>query len=135
MKDIKINSDKVTVLFVIFFLVLCLVGFVSDVLALARHRLEFPDIHFWDYLLAIFNVYVAATFYRDGKLRKNYPYGVAGICLMALGLSVRIAAHWAKGVPETQNLFWASMTLINIASSGLILGEGVRWFRRKVTLT
>jgi hypothetical protein len=30
------------------------------------------------------------------KLRKDYPYGVAGICLMALVLAVRIAAHWAK---------------------------------------
>jgi hypothetical protein len=68
------------------------------------------------------------------KLRKNYPYGVAGICLMALVLAVRIAAHWAKGFPETQSLFWASMMMIKIASPGLILAEGVRWFRRNVKL-
>ncbi len=134
MKDIEINSDKATVLFFIFFLVWCLVGLVSNLLALARHRLEFPDLHFWDYLLAIFNAYAAVTIYCDVKLRKSYPYGVAGICLIALVLAVRIAAHWAKGFPETQSLFWASMTVINIASSGLILAEGVRWFRRKVTL-
>jgi hypothetical protein len=135
MKDIEINSDKVTVLAVIFFLVLCLVGFVSNLLALTRHRPEFPDLHFWDYLVAIFNVYAAVAFYHDEKFCKNYPYGVAGICLMALGLLVRIAAHWTKGFPESQSLFWASMTVINIASSSLILAEGVRWFRRKVKLT
>ena len=135
MKDIEINSDKYTVLGVVFMLVWCLTMFVSDLFALARHRVEFLDLHFWDYFGAIFTVYVAVTIYRDGKLRENYPYGVAGICSMALGLSVRIAAHWSKGFPETQNLLWASMTTINIASSGLILAEGVRWFRRKVTLT
>jgi Flp pilus assembly protein TadB len=42
MKDIEINSDKLTALAIIFFLVFCLVWFVSDLLALARHRLEFP---------------------------------------------------------------------------------------------
>jgi hypothetical protein len=94
-----------------------------------------PDLHLWDYFAAIFNVYAAATFYRDVKLRKNYPYGVAGICLMALVLAVRIAAHWAKGFPETQSLFWASMMMIKIASPGLILAEGVRWFRGNVKLT
>jgi hypothetical protein len=135
MKDIEINSDKVTVLILTLFMAFCLVVFVFDLLALTRHRPEFPDLHFWDYLLAIFNVYAALVSYRDVKFRKNYPYGVAGICLMALGLSVRIAAHRAKGVPEAQSLFWVSVMMIRIASSGLILAEGVRWFRRKVTLT
>ena len=135
MKDIEINSDKYTALGVVFMLAWCLIGFVSSLFALARHRVGFGDLHFWDYWVAIFSVYVAVTIYRDGELRKNYPYGVAGICLMALGLSSRIAAHWSTGFPETRNLLWASMTIINIASSGLILAEGVRWFRRKVALT
>jgi hypothetical protein len=123
------------VLAVVFILALCLIGFVSNLFALARHQVGFGDVHFGDYLVAIFNVYAAVTIYRDGKLRKNYPYGVAGICSNALVLSVRIAAHWSTGFPETKNLLWASMTIINIASSGLILVEGVRWFRRKVALT
>jgi hypothetical protein len=109
--------------------------FASDLLALARHRPEFRDLHFWDYFIAIFNLYAAVTICRDGKLHKNYPYGVAGICSMALGYSLRIAAYWSKGSPETQNLVWASEMIIDIAGSGLILAEGVRWFRRKVTLT
>ena len=138
MKDIEINSDKYTGLAVVFVMAFFLVIFVCDLFALARHRpqlLDLHDLHFWDYFIAIFNLYVAVTIYRDTKLRKNYPYGVAGICLMALGLSLRIAAYWSKGFPETQNLLWWSMTIIDIASSGLILAEGVRWFRRKVTLT
>lgn len=135
MKDIEINSDKYTVLLVVFFLAFALFMFVSDLHDLARHRMVLPDLSLSDYPAAIFSGYVAATAYRERKLRKDYPYGVAGMCLTALVLLVRIAAHWARGSPRAQDLCATSMTIVGVAASGLILTEGVRWFKKRVTLT
>lgn len=135
MKDIEINSDKTTVVVVVFILVSMLVSVFSDLIALASHRVALVDLHFWDYLIALFNVYAAVVICRDANLRKNYPFGVAGMCLIALVLVMRIAAHWAGRSPAAQDFFWTSMTIVSIASSGLVLVEGARWLRRKVTLT
>src|ERR1700730_1228731 len=62
MKDIEINSDKYTVLGIVFFLVLVLVlvVFFSNLYALASHHVRLVEFHFWDYPIAIFNVYVGA---------------------------------------------------------------------------
>jgi hypothetical protein len=120
---------------VVFFLALALVILFSDLHALASHRPALDHVRFWDYPVAIFNIYVAVVVCRDAKLRKNYPFGVAGICLMVLVLLGRMVAHWETGPPETRNLLWTSMTAVGIVSSGLILVEGVRWLRKIAMLT
>ena len=130
MKDIEINSDKYTVLGVVFLLALALVVLFSDLHALASHRPTSDDVPFWEYPVAIFNLYVAVVVCRDTKLRKNYPFGIAGICLMALVLLVRMFDYWETESPEIRSFLWMSMPFIGIVSSGLILVEGVRWFRK-----
>jgi len=130
MKDIDINSDKYTVLGVVFLLALALVVLFSDLHALASHRLTSDAVHLWEYPVTMFDLCVTAIVCRDTKLRKNYPFGVAGICLMALVLIVRMFAHWEAGSPEIRNLLRTSMTAVGMVSSGLILVEGVRWFRK-----
>ena len=72
MKDIEINSDKYTVVGVVFFLALMLVELISDLYALANHHPASADIHFLDYAVAVVIVYVAVVVCRDSKLRTNY---------------------------------------------------------------
>lgn len=137
MKNVEINSDKHTVIGILFFLALALLMFVSNLsnlYTLARYHLAVFDLDFWDYPVAGFNVYVAVIVCRDSKLRKTYPMGVAGICLMAVVLLMKIAMHWAKGSPGTRYLLWSILMVVSIAASGLVLLEGIRWFRKKVTL-
>lgn len=134
MKDIEINSDKYTVLGVVFLLALALVALFSDLHALATHRPVSDDFSLWEYPFAIFSLYIVVNICRDAKLRQNYSFGVAGVCLWALALTVRMVAHWA-GSPETQDLLWTSMRTVGIVAWGLILVEGVRWFRKNTMLT
>lgn len=133
MRDVEIDSDKYTVLGVVIFLLFFLVILVSDLYLFANHHVKLPEIHFWDYLIALFNVYAAVVACRNRKIRKNYPFGVAGMCLMALVLIMRIAAYWSK-IAVTNNLWWTSMAISGITSSSLLLVEGVRWFRARVRL-
>lgn len=119
MKDIEINSDKYTVLGAVFFLALALVILFSDLHALASHRPASDHVRLRDYPVAIFDIYVAVVVCADAKRRKNYPFGVAGICLMALVLLGRMVAHWEAGPLETRHLLWTSMTGVGIVSSGL----------------
>jgi uncharacterized membrane protein len=83
---------------------------------------------------AIFNTYVAVICCRDSKIRKAYPYGVAGFCLYASSFLVAIALQWANASVAAQSLLRTPMVVLNIVASGLILGEGVRWFRSNVRL-
>lgn len=133
MRDVEINSDKYTVLGVVILIVFMLAIFVSDLYLFANHHVRLPDIHFWDYAVAVFNVYVAFIVCLDSKIRKNYPYGVAGMCLMTVVLLMRIAAYWTK-IEATNNLWWTIMAITGIASTNLLLAEAVRWLTRRVRL-
>jgi hypothetical protein len=137
MRDIEINSDKTTVIGVLLLLALALVTFLGSLYDLLRHR---PAVDhaagIWIYPTVIFNTYVAITWCRDSKIRKAYPYGVAGFCLMAAGfLMATVLELTKKVVVGPQNLFYATLMVIDIVASGLILFEGVRWFRSIVKLS
>lgn len=134
MRDIEINSDKYTAFAVVFFLALALFGLFDDLHALASHRLAQDDVHFWDYGVAIFCLYIAVDICRDTKLRKNYRFGVAGVGLLAFSVILKMVAHWAAS-PDTRNLLWTSMRAVEIVAWGLILVEGVRWLRKIATVT
>lgn len=129
------DSDKTTVVAVVVCLVSILVSLLSNLRALVNHGVALVELHFWDYLIAAFNVYAAFTIGRDRKLPESYPYGVAGIGLMTLVLLIRIVAHWVARSAATLDFFWASMTVVSIGSSLLILAEGARWFRKQIRLT
>ena len=135
MKDIEVNSDKVTTIAVLFFLALSLLALLTDSYLLARHHFASPTIEVWDYPLAIFNVVISISICREDKIRKDYPMGVLGLCLMSLVLVIRIAARWIKGSSEMQQLLWVLMVVLSIMASALILAEGVRWFKRRVRFT
>ena len=134
MKDIEINSDKITMFGVVFLLALALFGFFFDLHALASHRVAPHDFRFWDYPVAILILYIAADFCRDPKFRRNYPFGFAGGCLLVLGFLMKVVAHWV-GSPETWNLLSSIINALGIVAWGLILVEGVRWFRKIVVVT
>ena len=134
MKDIEINSDKYTTIWVLFFLALALLTFVTDSYDLAMRHVTLQKIELWNYPGAVFSAFVAISLYRDHNLRKQYPLGVLGFCTMSVVLLTRIAAQWIKGSSELQQLLWAVLMILSIAASALILAEGVRWFRRRVKL-
>jgi hypothetical protein len=135
MRKIEINSDKTTVLGVIFVLALALLGFIGNLYGLLAHRPTWPPrLDFGLMVGAMVTAWAAVMFCRDSKIRRAYPYGVAGLCLYAGWLFVAFASQWAKISVETQSLLGMPMTVLNMVSSGLILGEGVRWFRSKVKL-
>lgn len=135
MKDIEINSDKITAFGVVFLLALALFGLSFDLHALAGHRPAPHDFALWEYPFALFSLYIVVAICRDAKLRKNYAFGVRGLCLMGLDILLKLVAHWESGSPETWNLLSWSMTAVGIVAWGLILVEGVRWFRKIATLT
>jgi uncharacterized membrane protein len=135
MKEIEVNSDKITASGVVFLLALALFGLFFDLHALASHRSVSDNVRFWDYPVAIFILYIAADVCRNPKLRKNYPFGVAGVCLLVLTFLLKLIAHWENGSPETWNLLSWSMTALEIVAWSLILVEGVRWFRKIVVVT
>jgi hypothetical protein len=135
MKNIEINSDKTTVSIVVCVLVVMLVTLLSNLYGLLVHRPVAPQSFNYGLIAgAIFNTCVAVILCRDSKIRKAYPYGLAGFCLYASLFFVEIALPWAKASVATQNLLRTPMTVLNIVASGLILGEGVRWFRANVKL-
>jgi hypothetical protein len=135
MKDIEINSDKITVFGGVFLLALALFGLFFDLHALASHRLASHDVPLWEYPFLIFSLYVVVNICREPKLRKNYPFGVVAVCLMGLGILLKVIAHWESVSPWAQNFLWTSMKAVEIVAWGLILVEGVRWFRKNVVLT
>lgn len=134
MKNIEINSDKTTVLSALFVLALMLLMLLSNIYDLLRHG---PIVHhgidIWTYIGAGVVVWAAVIFSRDGKIRKAYPYGVAGAGLMALTSVMTIALHWAKA-GEMQSLRYTVLAVIDIMAAGLVLVEGVRWFRSVVKI-
>jgi hypothetical protein len=136
MKDIEINSDKYTVLGVCFGLAFVLIVFLSNLYGLLRHH---PAAHssfeMGIYLAAIFNTYFAVILCRDSQLRRAYPYGIAGLCGMAVGPLIEIAMHWTRASDETQNLAGTGLRVLNIVASGLVLVEGFRWFNKKARLS
>lgn len=131
MREIEINSDKYMLLGVAFLVVWSLALFVSHLYAFANHGVKPLNIHFSDYPAAIFSAYLAVVVCRDAGIRKNYPYGVAGLCLLALVFLMKITAHWTSGSAGTSNMWWASITLMDIASSGLMLAEGAALVQEK----
>jgi hypothetical protein len=135
MRNIEINSDKTTVFVVVCVLVVMLVALLSNVYGLLVHRPSaLPRLDFGLFGAAIFNTYAAVIFCRDSKIRKTYPYGVAGFGLYASSLLLAIALQWAKASVATQSLFRTPLRVLTIVASGLILGEGVRWCRANVKL-
>lgn len=135
MRDITIDSTKEKAALAAFVLLYGLVVFFFDLYALATHRVAPVLLHFWDYLIAIFNVCVVVVVCRTTTLVRTYPFGVAGVCLMVLVVLLRIAAFWTGGSAATREVFWAIMNLVSLGSSLLILSEGVRWFRNKATVS
>jgi hypothetical protein len=83
---------------------------------------------------AIFNICLAVSLCRDSRIRKAYPFGVAGLCLYASWLLVAFVSQWAEVSVATQGLLGMPMTVVNLVASALILGEGIRWFRANVKL-
>ena len=136
MKNIEINSDKYTVLGICLVLVLALFSLLSDLYNLVTHHVprdSKPE--FLSYLIAIFLAYVPVTFYRDGRLRKEYPYGVAGACGMAIGFLLTIVVHRVIGAAGVRNTADRFLMLLSVLSLALVLGEGLRWFKRTVRLS
>jgi hypothetical protein len=135
MRDIEINSDKTTVLGVLFVLAFALIVLIANLYGLLVHRpAALPRLDFGLFGSAFFLTCLAVSLCCDSKIRRAYPYGVAGLCLYASSLLVAITMQWAKASVATQNLLGTPMTVLNIVASGLILGEGIRWFRANVKL-
>jgi hypothetical protein len=135
MRNIEINSDKTTVLTVLLVLALVLVGFVSKLHRFLVHRpVALPHLEFGLFSSALIIAYLAVICGRDSKIRKAYPYAVAGLCLTTGWFLVAIVMQWAKASLEAQNLLLPILMVIDIVGSGLILFEGVRWFRARVKL-
>ncbi|MGC2696619.1 MAG: hypothetical protein WA738_12605 [Candidatus Angelobacter sp.] len=136
MKDIEINSDKYTVLGVCFGLTLVLMSFLGDLYALLKHNpAAHSNLEIGSYLAAIFSTYLAVLVCHDGRLRKLYPYGVLGAGGMASASLIEIAMHWTSASSETQNFAGTVLLVLNIVAAGLVLVEGIRWFKEKVRLS
>jgi hypothetical protein len=136
MKDIEINSDKFTVLAFCFFGILALLGLISDLYKLLTHRVAPHGDHgIVSYLVAGLTTYMAVTFCLDRQVRREYPFFVAGGCGIALGLLLPIAMRWVTAPPTTQHVADTFLTLLSIASFGLVLFEGIRWFKKRVRLS
>ncbi len=136
MRNIEINSDKSTVLTVFLVLAFALVLFVSNLHDFLAHRpVALPHLDFGLFSSALIITSLAVICCRDSKIRKAYPYAVIGLCLLTGSFLVAIALQWAKASLGPQNLFGATLMVIDIVASGLILFEGARWFRSIVKLT
>ncbi len=131
MKDIEINSDKYTVLGILLILALVLIVFVSGLYHLATHKVAFsPAVSISNYVAAIFSLFMTVSYFRDSTVRKTYPYGMAGLICLTVEYVVELSAPWLMPPVEAQNLLWTTLRVIEIAGSALVLGEGVRWFRK-----
>ena len=120
-------------LFACFALALVLVIFFGNLYGLMRHRFAaHPNLEFGTYVGAIFNTYFAVILCRDSQLRRAYPYGIAGLCGMAARALIEIAMHWTRASAETQNLAGTILMVLTVVASGLVLVEGIRWFRKIV---
>ena len=136
MKNIEINSDKYTVLLVCFALAFVFTTFLSNLYGLIKHRpAAHSNLEIGIYLGAIFNTYVAVIICRDSQLRKAYPYGSLGVCGMAAEGLIAIAMHWTRASAETQNLAGTVLMILNAMASGLVLVEGILWFKKKIRLS
>ena len=136
MKDIEINSDKFTVIFNCFILVLVLLIFFSNLFGVLKHRPAPPsNLGLGDYVGTFLITCLAVLGCRDRQLRRKYPYGIAGACGMAIGSFVPIAMDWTKASVETQNLAGTLLMVLTVVASGLVLVEGMRWFKKKVRLS
>jgi hypothetical protein len=130
-KNIEINSDKYTVLGILFVLALVLISFVSGLYHLMTHNVAFSAaISIWNYPAAIFSILMAVSIFRDSTLRKTYAYGMAGMTCLMIQYAVTLIAPWLRPPLEAQSLLWTTLRIIEIVGSTLVLAEGVRWFRK-----
>lgn len=135
MKDIEINSDKFTVLTFCFFLALALLGLISDLYKLLTHAV--PQHGYFGiatYVVAVVMAYMAVTFCLDRQIRKEYPFGVAGGGGIALGYLLTIAMRWVTASSEARNSAGIFLALLSIVSSGFVIFEAIRWFKKRVRL-
>lgn len=133
MKNIEVNSDKYTVLFACFALAVVLKIFLGNLYGLMRPgSAAHSNLEFGTYVAAIVNTYFAVIFCRDSQLRRTYPYGIAGVCGMAARALIEIAMHWTRASAETQNLAGTILMVLTVVASGLVLVEGMRWFKKNV---
>lgn len=120
---------------VLLFLAAALMVLLTKLFGLLGHR---PMVHHaidWgDFLSAICCAYGVWLCFHEDKFRERFPYGVAGYCLWTASILMPIAADWVKVSAETQNLLVPILMVIDIVGSGLILFEGIRWFRAQVKL-
>ncbi|HET8890912.1 MAG TPA: hypothetical protein VFQ41_18560 [Candidatus Angelobacter sp.] len=134
MRRLEVSSDKTTVLGVLFGLAMALVAFLADVHDLVWHRTARLQVGAWTYPAALVIVWIAVSFCRDSKIRKAYPYGVAGGCLAAVSFLIMIGFSWLRVSNKTQNLRHSMLMVLEVVGYGLVLFEGVRWFRSIVKL-
>ena len=131
MKNIEINSDKYTVLVILFVLGLVLVSFVSGLYHLMTHNVGFSAAtSTWNYVAAIFSIFMAVSIFRDSSLRKTYAYGMAGMTCVMIEYVIELIAPWLRPPVEAQNLIGTTLRILEGAGAALVLGEGVRWFRK-----
>lgn len=134
MRWIEVNADKTTVLGVLFGLAMALVAFLADVIELVWHRTAGRQLGAWTYPAALVIVWIAVSLCRDSKIRKAYPYGVAGGCIAAVSFLIMIGLSWLRVSNQTQNLLHAMLMVLEVVGYGLVLFEGGRWFRSIVKL-
>ena|ERR1051326_5151789 len=136
MKDIEINSDKSTFFTLCFFVALALLGLVSDVYKLLTHHVSsYRDSGITSYLVPGLTIYMAVTVCLDRQIRKEYPFAVAGGCGIGLGSLLMIAVRWLTAAPAKRHLADTFLIVLNSVSTGLLLFEAVRWFRKTVRLS
>jgi hypothetical protein len=135
MKDIEVNSDKHTVLLVCFALVPVLIMFLSSLYGVLTHgRVAHSNLGLGTYVGAFLVTCLAVLGLRDKQLLGTYRYGIAGACGMAAWWLIVIAMHWTRASAESQNFAGTILRVLNIVVSGLVLVEGIRWFKKTVRL-
>jgi hypothetical protein len=131
MKNLEINSDKLTTVGVMLLLALMLMSLISDLHKLIRHDITVRPFNVSDWLVTIFLLFMTPSILRDAEWRRAYPYGLIGFCCTTAILLLRAAAYWFKLPVEVQGSFWIGLTVLEMAASLFILVEGVRWFRKQ----
>jgi uncharacterized protein with PQ loop repeat len=134
MKNIEIDSDKYTVIGVLFLFLLMLMSLISDVHDLERHSIKLPAGVLWNFAAAIFIAWGAISIVRDSKLREAYPYGTLGFCVLGFVFLARLIPRSLMPSSGTLDLIWRTLTLLDIAGCTLLLAESVRWFKKRLRL-
>lgn len=139
MRDIEVNSDRVTSVFVVLSTVVSLVGFFYSVTQLVRGNLHTVRrlSHWSDYVWVPLSVWIAVAFIqyvrkeRKNKLRHRMLILVFSIIL--IGTAIDVAATLRPALSTDIALQWNDLLLNALLWTSLLIAL-VDWYRAKVKL-